>query len=154
MSGTDESIYNAITDMSMWKHWDVWNDDHTLNVKISSPSKGVGARYRWKSKIREIKDGLIVIRETEPFYRVGLDLYYGKKRRGLIEFNLEPTIEATSVTCTLTINNHGKIFPRYLAWFILKEADRDIEAFLLKIDEHSGYQKGTKAEFSEIENEA
>lgn len=135
MTADQESIYNTIIDFRNWESWAIWNDDKTLNIIVSEPSNEIGSRYRWRSKIKEIKDGLIVLNETKPPNELSYEWYYGKRKRGTILFNIEELDNCSFVTCSLTIHNKRKIFARYYTQIIKKDVFNNIEEVLLKIDE-------------------
>lgn len=136
MSGNGEAIYETILDFKNWNEWAIWNEDNCMSVRISDPSKGPGARYRWKAKIREIKDGLIILKDAQPHFLLSYVFHYGRSQRGDIIFNIEELDDGGSfVTCAITINNKRKIFGRYFALLIKKPVIENIEDVLLKIDE-------------------
>lgn len=146
MTGTPEIIMDNITNFEMWKEWSIWNKDNSMKIQLSNPAKGINARYRWKPKIKEIKSGLLKIREIEYPHFCRIDFYYGRAKRGDVHFNILPSIDHSLVTCSITINNRNRIFSRYFAQYIRKEATKNIEEMLLLIDSVSGYQKGIKPE--------
>lgn len=137
MSGSQESIFGTISNFKNWEDWAIWNDDRTLNIEISEPSDKPGARYRWKSKIRELKDGLIVLTEVNEFSELHYEWYYGKRKRARILFNIEDLDNCSFVTCSITIHNKRKIFARYFSLLIRKAIHDNIEEVLLKVDEKS-----------------
>lgn len=140
MSGTPAAIYNTIEDFENWNEWAIWNADNSMKVTLSKPSTGIGARYRWKAKIKEIKGGLIVLKETQPNSFLHYDFHYGKKQRGEIIFNIEELEDGGSfTTCAITINNKRKLFGRYFALLIKKPVIVNIEDVLLKIDDLSRF---------------
>lgn len=134
MSGEAEDIYKRIENFNNWSEWAIWNDDQSMNVTISNPPKGIGARYRWKSKIKDIKDGLIILIDAQPSNVLAYEFYYSKSKRGQILFNLKPQDAGTSVTCSITINNKKKIFSRYFLMISKKGIAENIDEVLLKID--------------------
>lgn len=143
MSGSGQSIYESVSDFKNWNEWAIWNEDNCMSVRISDPSKGTGARYRWKAKIREIKDGLIVLKDAQPNFLLNYTFHYGKRQRGEILFNIEELEDGGSfVTCAITINNKRKIFGRYFALLIKKPVIENIEDVLLKIDDFSKFNDG------------
>ena len=137
MSGQSDSVYTTISNFKNWEDWAIWNDDRTLRITLSEPSNQVGARYRWRSKIRELKDGLIVLTEANAPTELHYEWYYGRHKRGTILFNIEELDNCCFVTCSLTIHNSKKIFARYLCQFIKRSIHENIEEILLKIDERS-----------------
>ena len=137
MTGTSESIFSTIKDFRNWQEWAIWNSDNSMNVTISNPSNEVGSRYRWRSQIREIKDGLIVLTSASENAELNYDWYYGKRKRGTILFNIEQQGNHSFVTCSITIHNEKKIFARYFTQLIKKSILDNIEDVLLKIDERS-----------------
>lgn len=139
MSGQPESIYNCIEDFNNWKDWEIWNEDNSMATNISNPPTGLGARYRWKSKIKEIKDGLIILNDAHPFNSLEYEFYYGSSKRGMIVFNIDEFENGSFVTCSITINNKRRVFGKYIAYFIKKEAITNIEDVLLKIDDQSKF---------------
>lgn len=137
MTGNPESIYDTVIDFRNWENWAIWNDDRTLEVIVSDPPNEVGARYRWRSKIKELKDGLVVLTEALPTNLLEYEWYYGKRKRGSIVFNIEELDNCSFVTCSMTIHNKRKIFARYFSLLIRKDLYSNIEEVLLKIDERS-----------------
>ncbi len=137
MTGNHKSIYNTVLDFRNWENWAIWNDDRTLEVIVSDPPNEVGARYRWRSKIKELKDGLVVLTEASPNNLLEYEWYYGKRKRGSIVFNIEELDNCSFVTCSMTIHNKRKIFARYFSLLIRKALYSNIEEVLLKIDERS-----------------
>lgn len=134
MSESKEAIYNCILDFKNWEEWDIWNEEKNLIPRISNPSNVVGARYRWKSTIREVKDGLIILNNTTPPHSLEYEFYYGNSRRGIIFFHIHDESDGSFVTCSITINNKNKIFGRYFAMMIKSSIVENIEDVLLKID--------------------
>lgn len=137
MTGNPKSIFDTVIDFRNWKYWSIWNDDRTLDVIVSEPPNEVGSRYRWKSKIKELKDGLIILNESTEPSSLEYEWYYGKRKRGTIVFNIEELENCSFVTCSLTINNKKKLFARYFSLIIRKSVIGNIEEVLLKIDERS-----------------
>jgi len=135
MSGETKDIYQRIENFNNWKEWAIWNEDKCMDIIISNQSKGIGARYRWKSTIREIKDGLVILTDAQPNHLLSYEFYYSKSKRGQIIFNLEPQNTGTFVTCEITIDNKRKIFSRYLLMLIKSSIVENIDEVLLKIDE-------------------
>ena len=127
--------YETLKDFKNWKDWSIWNSDNTLNILLSEPSDQIGARYRWKSKIKELKDGLIILKSAREYHQLEFEWRYGKQRRGEILFNLEPDNQISFVTCSITINNKTKIFARYFTWLIRKSIHKNIQEVLVKIEE-------------------
>ena len=134
MSGNYKAIYKRIEDFSHWNEWAIWNEDKSMDVSISKPSKGIGAKYSWKSKIKEIKDGYFNLKELEENNSLTYDFYYGKSKRGQLLFNIEEQETGTFVTCAITITNKRKIFSRYFLYLIRKSIIKNINEVLLKID--------------------
>jgi hypothetical protein len=134
-SGDIHVIYGKIKDFKNWNDWAIWNTDETLNIVLSNPTNDVGARYRWKSKIKELKDGLLTLKETTENQQLYYEWRYGRNKRGEILFNLEKLNDYSFVTCSLTIDNSKKIFARYFTWIIKRALQNNIKEVLLKIDE-------------------
>lgn len=137
MSSDSKSIFTTISNFKNWEDWAIWNDDRSMNIILSDPSNKVGARYRWRSKIREIKDGLVVLTEASEFTELQYEWYYGKYKRGSILFNIEELNDSCFVTSSITIHNQRKIFARFFCLLIKKAIHDNIEEVLLKIDERS-----------------
>ena len=57
-------VFKTIKDFKNWEQWAIWNKDETLNIMLSDTTNKIGSRYRWRSKIKELKDGLIVLKEA------------------------------------------------------------------------------------------
>ncbi len=137
MSGTSESIFTTIKNFRNWEGWAIWNSDNSMSITISDPANEVGSRYRWKSQIKEIKDGLIVLTSASENAELNYDWFYGKRKRGTIMFNIEQQGNHSFVTCSITIHNEKKIFARYFTQLIKNSILDNIEDVLLKIDERS-----------------
>lgn len=135
MSHEPDAIFNTISEFRNWRQWAIWNKDNSMEIILSTQTKGQGARYRWKSKIKEIKGGMLVLTNTEAPNFLAYQLYYGRMKRGQLHFNIESLPDCTFVTGAITINNRRKIFARYMAIFIKKSVQKDIDEVLLKIDE-------------------
>tara|TARA_B100001094_G_C18025175_1_gene717195 strand:+ start:246 stop:758 length:513 start_codon:yes stop_codon:yes gene_type:complete len=134
MNGGVPIVYETIKDFKNWKEWAIWNKDETLRIFLSEPTNEVGARYRWKSKIKELKDGLLILKETNENHQLYYEWRYGKNKRGNILFNIEELNNCSFVTCSITINNSKKIFARYFTWVIKNAINKNIKEVLLKID--------------------
>ncbi len=134
MSGEAKDIYKRIEDFNNWKEWAIWNEDQTMDITISNQTEGIGAWYRWKSKIREIKDGLIILTDAQPNKKLSYEFYYSTSKRGEVIFNLEQKKTGTFVTCTITIANKRRVFSRYFLILIKHSILHNIEEVLLKID--------------------
>ncbi|MDG1518057.1 MAG: hypothetical protein P8Q42_08495 [Flavobacteriales bacterium] len=130
-------VFKTIKDFKNWEQWAIWNKDETLNIMLSDTTNKIGSRYRWRSKIKELKDGLIVLKEAEEGSKLLYHFYYGKQKRGHILFNIEDTTSNSLTTCSITINNKKKIFARYFTLFIKKSIRDNIDEVLLKIDQSS-----------------
>ena len=135
MRGNSKDIYQRIEDFNNWNDWAIWNEDDSMLITISKPSKGIGAKYSWQSKIKEIKDGSITLTEASEEHFLTYQVQYSKLKRGKILFNLEEKEKETVVKCSLTINNKRKIFSRYFTLFIRGSIVRNIYEVLSKIDE-------------------
>lgn len=137
MSGSTKSIQNLIGNFKNWGEWAIWNDDQTLDISISEPSNEINSEYSWKSKIRELKDGKLVLTENSDNSVLQFDWHYGKRKRGTIVFNIEKLDNFTFTTCSLTIHNKRRIFAKYFSFVIKKAIQDNIDEVLLKIDERS-----------------
>lgn len=135
MSKSPINIFNTINDFRNWYQWAIWNEDNSMEIILSKQTKGVGARYRWKSKIKEIKGGMLVLKNLEVPNLLEYDLFYGKSKRGTLFINIDPLHDSTFVSCAITIENKKKIFARYLFLIIKKSIQKNIDEVLLKIDE-------------------
>lgn len=131
------AVYRTIKDFKNWKEWAIWNSDETLNISLSEPTNEVGARYRWKSKIKELKDGLLILKETSENQLLYYEWRYGKNKCGEIRFNIEHLKDVSVVRCSITIDNSKKIFARYFTHLIRNAIRNNIKEVLLKINERS-----------------
>ena len=134
MRGNSKDIYKRIEDFNNWNDWAIWNEDDSMLITISNPSRGVGAKYSWQSKIKEIKDGSLTLMETSEEHFLTYQFQYAKLKRGKILFNLEEKEKETVVKCSLKIDNKRKIFSRYFALFIRRSIVSNIDEVLSKID--------------------
>ena len=134
MCGNSKDIYKRIEDFNNWGEWAIWNDDQSMVVSISLPSKGKGAKYSWKSKVKEIKCGSLVLIDNDEDYALTYEFNYNKKKRGQFLFNIEEQETGTFVTCAITIDNKRNIFSRYFLYLIKNSILKNIEEVLLKID--------------------
>ena len=130
-------VFKTIKDFKNWEQWAIWNEDETLNIMLSDTTNKIGSRYRWRSKVKELKDGLIVLKEAEEGSQLLYDFYYGKQKRGHILFHIEDIADYSFTTCSITINNKKKIFARYFTLLIIKSIRKNIDDVLLKIDNFS-----------------
>ncbi len=136
-SGQYDVVFKTIKDFKNWEQWAIWNEDETLNIMLSDTTNKIGSRYRWRSKVKELKDGLIVLKEAEEGSQLLYHFYYGKQKRGHILFNIEDMPNYSFTTCSITINNKKKIFARYFTLLIIKSIRKNIDEVLLKIDKFS-----------------
>ncbi len=136
-SGRYDVVFKTIKDFKNWEQWAIWNDDETLNIMLSDTTNKIGSRYRWRSKVKELKDGLIVLKEAEEGFQLLYHFYYGKQKRGHILFNVEDMSNYSFTTCSITINNKKKIFARYFTLLVKKSIRDNIDEVLLKIDKLS-----------------
>ncbi len=134
MSGNAIDLYKRIEDFSHWNEWAIWNEDKSMDVTVSEVSKGIGAKYSWKSKIKEIKDGSLTLIDSDENHTLTYDFHYGKSKRGQILFNIEEQEAGTFVICAMTLDNKTKIFSRYFLYIIRKSILSNINEVLLKID--------------------
>ena len=136
-SGRHDVVFKMIKDFKNWEQWAIWNDDETLNIMLSDTTNKIGSRYRWRSKVKELKDGLIVLKEAEEGFQLLYHFYYGKQKRGHILFTIEDMSNYSFTTCSITINNKKKIFVRYFTLLVKKSIRNNIDEVLLKIDKLS-----------------
>jgi hypothetical protein len=135
MSGDSKAIYKRLEDFNNWSEWAIWNEDKSMDVTISSPSTGIDAKYSWKSKIKEIKDGSLVLIDSDQDHLLTYEFFYNGSKRGQILFNIETQETGSFITCAVTIDNKRKIFSRYFLFLIKKSVLKNINEILLRIDE-------------------
>jgi hypothetical protein len=99
-------IFPLINDFHQWDSWTPFNKDPAMKKTFSGPASGVGAISAWDGN-SDVGQGSIEITESVPTTKIVMDLNLIKPFKGhnRVEFTLQPTADATTVTWAMNGTN-------------------------------------------------
>lgn len=98
IDASPKAVFDQINNLKNWETWSPWAKlDPTANTGYEGAAAGVGARFKWSSKVSKVGVGQLEIMNSHPSSKIDLKLEMRKPFSGtnLIEFTLSPAPNET-----------------------------------------------------------
>jgi len=131
-------VFDTLNSLRRFKDWNpLVLRDPRIELKLSGPESGVGARLDYVSKDRNLGSGSWQITESEPGKRVAYaltDIDKGKNKR--TAFKLEPTGKNNrnvEITQTYDVDYGWNLISRYYGLYVSSNVGEDMKLGLARI---------------------
>lgn len=93
-----KAVFDRINNLKNWEVWSPWAKlDPAANTSYEGPIAGIGARFKWSSKVSKVGVGQLEIVDSHPTSEIDLKLEMQKPfaAANLIVFTLSPASDET-----------------------------------------------------------
>ena len=110
-----EKVFEQVNTVQNWERWSPWHKlDPNMKLAYAGPPSGVGAKYSWESKQRNVGNGSLTIIESVPHTSVQTAMDFQGQGQATATFRLEKIQGGTQVTWSMESdmgkNPIGKFF--------------------------------------------
>jgi Polyketide cyclase / dehydrase and lipid transport len=98
IDASPKAVFDQINNLKNWQAWSPWAKlDPTASTTYEGPSAGLGARFKWSSKVSKVGVGQLEIVDSHPSTEIDLRLEMRKPfaATNLIVFTLSPASDET-----------------------------------------------------------
>jgi len=115
INATPEKLFEQVNTLKNWENWSPWHKlDPNMKLEYAGPPSGVGAKYSWESKQRNVGNGNLAITESVPHKSIQTAMDFQGQGQATGNFRFEKNQEATQVTWSMETdmgkNPIGKFF--------------------------------------------
>ncbi len=97
-----ETAFGLINDLKKWELWNPWDKyDPKMEKTWGATTEGVGATYSWKSKVRNVGNGSMTIKESSPTSHVAVGLNFMERGEAIANFKIDKTEQGCKVTWSM-----------------------------------------------------
>ena len=151
---TTENVWPFVADLTHWNQWSPWEkQDPDMDMVISSPSMGPGAKMTWTSQV--VGSGSLRITDEVYAQRLGTALSFeGFDSESLSDFIFEDIDGRTRLTWTMTGSELPFLFRGFMVLMNPVEAiNKDYDQGLAEIKRLSEAMEVELPEEEEVEQE-
>jgi uncharacterized protein YndB with AHSA1/START domain len=110
-----EKLFEQVNTLKNWEKWSPWHKlDPNMKLEYAGPPLGLGAKYSWESKQRNVGSGTLTITESVPHKSIQTAMDFQGQGLATGNFRFEKNQEATQVTWSMETdmgkNPIGKFF--------------------------------------------
>ncbi|WP_420465414.1 SRPBCC family protein [Panacagrimonas sp.] len=132
------TVFTVLHGFRHFSAWSPWAElDPAMQVELSGPVLGPGARYAWRSESASVGSGSQEILASESYRSVTVGLRFGgRDTQTLARYRLEPQADGTRVTWFYEADFGYDLASRYVGAMIGGKLGADYERGLQRLKSH------------------
>ncbi len=128
MNAPPEKVFDQINTLKNWEKWSPWHKlDPNMKLEYAGPPSGMGAKYSWESKQRNVGNGSLTITESVPHTSIQSAMEFQGQGQATGTFKLEKIPEATQVTWSMEMDVGKNPIGRFFGLMMDKMVGPDFE---------------------------
>jgi uncharacterized protein YndB with AHSA1/START domain len=137
VKASPEAVFNQLNTIKNWNNWSYWNSlDPKMTMTFNDIPSGEGAGYSWKSEKKDVGNGSLVIKKSDPNAYIKLDLDFNGEGNAWSEYILKPVAGGTEVTSAMNMDTKG-VFMKLMSRTMMRTGMK--KAFKTSMDNMEKY---------------
>ncbi|MSU22089.1 MAG: hypothetical protein EXS30_11925 [Pedosphaera sp.] len=122
-----EKVFDQINTLKNWEKWSPWHQlDPNMKLQYDGAPSGIGTKYSWQSKQRNVGNGTLTITKSVPHSTIETAMHFDDGD-GIGRFKLEKIRDTTQVTWSMDSDMGKNPIAKYVGLFMDKMVGPDFE---------------------------